>query len=124
MRETTDALGPASFLNSQGRLARVLPELAALLGENSGDGGIILAHEIRELDLAAMAGIAREKASRIIGEWKRRELVTRLSVRWSRGSVGGSDVVVPSSTNAPSPSGLSVFPCAGGGLNITPQWLL
>ena len=25
MRETTDALGAASFLNSQGRLARVLP---------------------------------------------------------------------------------------------------
>ena len=23
-----------------------------------------------------------------------------------------------------SPEGLSVFPCAGGGLNITPQWLL
>jgi len=60
MRETTDALGAASFLNSQGRLARVLLELAALLGENSGDGGIILAHEIRQRDLAAMAGIARE----------------------------------------------------------------
>jgi len=82
LRETTDALAAASFLNSQGRLARVLLDLAALLGEDSGNGGIVLAHEIRQRDLAAMAGIARENASRIMGEWKRRELVTRLSDRY------------------------------------------
>ena len=82
LRETTDALAAASFLNSQGRLARVLLDLAALLGEDSGAGRSFW-RRIRQRDLAAMAGIARENASRIMGEWKRRDLVTRLSNRYS-----------------------------------------
>jgi len=36
---------------------------------------IRIPHEIRQRDLAAMAGIARENGSRIMSDWKRRKLV-------------------------------------------------
>ena len=32
-----------------------------------------------QLDLAAMAGIARENVNRILADWKRRKLISRIS---------------------------------------------
>jgi CRP/FNR family transcriptional regulator len=82
LRETNDALAAASFLNSQGRMARALLGLVGLVGEDAGNGRILIAHEIRGRDLAAMAGIARENASRILSEWRGRRIVTRLANRY------------------------------------------
>ena len=36
----------------------------------------------RQSDLAAMAGIARENVSRILSDWKRRMIVTRLAQQY------------------------------------------
>jgi CRP/FNR family cyclic AMP-dependent transcriptional regulator len=82
LRETNDALAAASFLNSQGRLARALLELVGVVGEDVGNGRFLIAHEIRTRDLAAMAGIARENASRILSDWRRRKIVTRVADRY------------------------------------------
>jgi CRP/FNR family transcriptional regulator, cyclic AMP receptor protein len=77
LRQSNDALAAASFLNSNGRVARALLELAELLGEDAGDGRILIRQHIRQRDLAAMAGIARENVSRILSGWKRRKLVAQ-----------------------------------------------
>ena len=36
-------------------------------------------HKISQADLAAMVGAARENVSRVLNEWKRDELVSRVS---------------------------------------------
>src|SRR4051794_37880331 len=79
LRETNDALAAASFMNARARVARALLELAELLGEDAGEGRIVITHQIRHSVLAAMAGIARENVSRILSDWKRRMIVTQLS---------------------------------------------
>jgi CRP/FNR family transcriptional regulator, cyclic AMP receptor protein len=78
LRETTESFAAASFLGSHARVARALLELAALLGADAGEGRIVIAHDIHQSDLAAMAGIARENVNRILSDWKRRGVVTRL----------------------------------------------
>ena len=82
LRETNETLAAASFMNAQARVARALLELAQLLGEDAGEGRIIICHPIRQSDLAAMAGIARENVSQILSEWKRRMIVTRLAQQY------------------------------------------
>ena len=62
LRETDTVIAAGSFLPLKGRVASTLLELA--------DG---------QSDIAAMAGIARENVSRILNDWKRRKLVSRLS---------------------------------------------
>jgi CRP/FNR family transcriptional regulator, cyclic AMP receptor protein len=82
LRETNETLAAASFMNAQARVARALLELTQLLGEDAGEGRIIICHPIRQSDLAAMAGIARENVSRILSDWKRRMIVTRLAQQY------------------------------------------
>ena len=40
---------------------------------------VVIRQKIRQRDLAAMAGIARENVTRILNDWQRRKLVSRLS---------------------------------------------
>jgi CRP/FNR family transcriptional regulator, cyclic AMP receptor protein len=61
------------------RLARALLALTEYLGEDAGEGRILIRHKISQSDLAAMAGVARENVSRVLSDWKRRNLVTRSS---------------------------------------------
>jgi DNA-binding Xre family transcriptional regulator len=42
--------------------------------------------KVGQSDLAAMAGIARENLNRILNDWKRRKLVSRLPPRVHHGS--------------------------------------
>jgi CRP/FNR family cyclic AMP-dependent transcriptional regulator len=56
-------------------VARALLELAAFVGKPSGPQCVVLDEKISHADLAAMAGVARENASRVLGEWHRRNLV-------------------------------------------------
>ena len=48
-------------------------------GQDVGSGRIVIRQKIGQSDIAAMAGIARENVSRILNDWKRRKLVSRLS---------------------------------------------
>ena len=59
-----------------GRGARTLLELAEGFGQDVGSGR---SPEDWASDLAARAGIARANVSRILNEWKRNKLVSRLS---------------------------------------------
>jgi CRP/FNR family transcriptional regulator, cyclic AMP receptor protein len=77
LREMDQALLAATALSGKGRLARALLELAEHLGQPSGSGGVIFTHKISNNDLAAMAGMARENVSRVLGEWRERKLVSQ-----------------------------------------------
>ena len=73
-------VGPAdSFLTVKARLARALLELSEHLSEDAGAGRVLIPHKINQSDLAAMAGVAREYVSKVLSNWKRRDLVTHSS---------------------------------------------
>jgi len=77
LRETSEAVAADSFLPVKSRLARVLLELAKVLGEEEAPGRVVIRHKFSQNDLAAMAGVARENVSRALSDWRRRKLVTR-----------------------------------------------
>jgi CRP-like cAMP-binding protein len=79
LRETDATVAAGSFLPLRGRVACTLLELAQEFGHDVGAGRIVIRQKIGQSDLAAMAGIARENVSRILNDWKRRKLVSRLS---------------------------------------------
>jgi CRP/FNR family transcriptional regulator, cyclic AMP receptor protein len=79
LRETDATIAAGSFLPLKGRVASTLLELAENFGQDVGAGRIVIRQKIGQSDIAAMAGIARENVSRILNEWKRRKLVSRLS---------------------------------------------
>ena len=79
LRETDTVIAAGSFLPLRGRVACTLLELAQDFGQDVGSGRIVIRQKIGQSDLAAMAGIARENVSRILNDWKRRKLVSRLS---------------------------------------------
>ena len=75
LRQADEELAAATFLSVKARVARALLELAAFVGKPSGSQCIVLDEKISHADLAAMAGVARENASRVLSEWRRRNLV-------------------------------------------------
>jgi len=79
LRDTDSILAAESFLPLKGRVAVMLLELASHFGENVGGGRVVIRQKFGQSELAAMAGIARENINRILADWKRRKLVTRLS---------------------------------------------
>ena len=79
LRDIDDALTSSSFLSLRGRVARVLQNLAEGFGKDLGTGGILVHQKVSQSDIAAMAGIARENVSRILQDWLRQSVVTRIS---------------------------------------------
>jgi CRP/FNR family cyclic AMP-dependent transcriptional regulator len=79
LRDTNMVVAAASFLPLKGRVARALVDLATAFGEDVGAGRILIRQKISQSDVAAMAGIARENVSRILNEWIRTKLISRIS---------------------------------------------
>jgi len=79
LRDTDQIVAAGSFLPLRGRVARALIELAHAFGHNVGGPRIVIRQKVSQSDLAAMAGIARENVSRIMNDWMRKKVVTRLS---------------------------------------------
>jgi CRP/FNR family transcriptional regulator, cyclic AMP receptor protein len=77
LRETDAVIAAGSFLPPKGRLACILIELADDFGQDVGNGRTIIRQKIGQSDLAAMTGIARETAGRIINDWERRKMISR-----------------------------------------------
>jgi CRP-like cAMP-binding protein len=74
-----DKMAATSFPSLKGRIAQTLLELAEDFGQEVGPGRIVIRQKIRQTDLAAMAGVARETVTRILNDWQRHKLVSRLS---------------------------------------------
>lgn len=79
LRAIDDTLTAGSLLPLKGRTATALLGLADAFGKDVGGGRILISQKFTQSDLAGMAGIARENASRILQEWMQRKLVSRLS---------------------------------------------
>lgn len=79
LSKTDQLVAAASFLPLKGRVARALLDLAKAFGHELDDGRIVIRQKINQSDIAGIAGIARENVSRILNEWMRTKLVTRLS---------------------------------------------
>ena len=79
LRDTDQVLAAGSFLPLKGRVARALLDLSDAFGQPVGQGRILIRQKISQSDVAAMAGIARENVSRILNDWIRLKLISRLS---------------------------------------------
>ena len=79
LREADETIASLAFLTLKGRVARTLLELAENLGEENDSGAILIPRMFNQSDLAAMSGIARENVNRILADFERRELVTKLA---------------------------------------------
>jgi CRP/FNR family transcriptional regulator, cyclic AMP receptor protein len=79
LRGADGVVAAGSFLPLKGRVARALLELSEAFGHDVGGGRILIRQKISQSDVAAMAGIARENVSRILNDWIRLKLVSRLS---------------------------------------------
>jgi CRP-like cAMP-binding protein len=79
LRDTNNSLVATSFLSVKGRVARALLNLAEAFGHDVGQGRILVRQKVTQSDLAAMAGIARENVSRVLQDWMRRKVVSRLA---------------------------------------------
>src|SRR5215813_5427388 len=79
LRDTDQVVAAGTFLPVKGRVARAMLDLAGAFGNDVGAGRIVIRQKLSQSDVAAMAGIARENVSRILNEWMRSKLVTRLS---------------------------------------------
>jgi CRP/FNR family transcriptional regulator, cyclic AMP receptor protein len=79
LRDTDGVVAAGSFLPLKGRVARALLDLAEAFGQDVGQGRILIRQKVSQSEVAAMAGIARENVSRILNDWIRDKLVSRLS---------------------------------------------
>ena len=79
LESTSTTVAAGTFLPVKGRVARALLDLAKAFGNEVDGGRIVIRQKLSQSDVAAMAGIARENVSRILNEWMRLKLVTRLS---------------------------------------------
>ena len=79
LRNANAAVAAGSFLTLKGRVARALLDLSKAFGHDVGGGRVLVRQKITQSDLAAMAGIARENVSRILNDWKRQSVVSRLA---------------------------------------------
>ena len=70
LREETQAQTAQSFLNMEGRLAKVFSQLVQSFGEERDDGSILISHKITQNDLGSMARVARENVNRTLKDWK------------------------------------------------------
>jgi CRP-like cAMP-binding protein len=79
LRDTNNVVLAASFLSLKGRVAQAVLGLCDAFGQNVGPGRALIRQKVTQSDIAAMAGIARENVSRILNDWMRRKIITRLS---------------------------------------------
>jgi CRP-like cAMP-binding protein len=79
LRETDAVIAASSFLSLKGRVARTMLELAGHFGQEVAPGRVVIRQKIGQSDLAAMAGIARENVTRVLNDWQRNKVVSRLS---------------------------------------------
>ncbi len=77
LRNADEDAAAASFLNVPSRVARALLQIAEHLGEKSrtDPDRIVVRHDMRQSDIAALAGVARESVSRTVSDWRRRGLI-------------------------------------------------
>jgi len=79
LRETNTVVAASSFLSLKGRVARAMLALAQHFRQEVAPSRIVIRQKIGQNDLAAMAGIPRENLTRVLNDWQRHKILSRLS---------------------------------------------
>ena len=77
LRETNESVVAQGTVSVVGRIARAFVSLAQGLGEERSGGQILITNRITQTDIAGMAGVARENASRAINDLLRDGVLRR-----------------------------------------------
>lgn len=77
LRETNDSVVAQGTAPVVGRVARAFAALAEGLGEPQPGGTVLIASKLTQADIAGMAGVARENASRAINDLLRDGVLSR-----------------------------------------------
>lgn len=77
LRGTNDSVVAQGTVTVSGRVARAFVSLAEGVGEEQPGGRILLANKITQNDIAGMAGVARENASRAVNDLLRMGVIGR-----------------------------------------------
>ena len=77
LRGANDTVVAQGTVSVSGRVARTFASLADGLGDEQPDGRILLTYKITQNDIAGMAGVARENASRAINDLLREGVLSR-----------------------------------------------
>lgn len=77
LRQTNDSVVAQGTVTVAGRVARAFASLAQGMGEGRPNGAVLLPNKITQNDIAGMAGVARENASRAINDLLRDGILTR-----------------------------------------------
>lgn len=83
LRGTNNSVVAQGTVTVAGRVARAFASLAEGLGEDHDSGRIVLPHRITQTDIAGMAGVARENASRAINDLLREGVLGRVGGYYS-----------------------------------------
>lgn len=78
LRGSNDLVVAQGSVTVQGRVARAFASLAEGLGDVQADGRILLTQRVTQSDIAGMAGVARENASRAINDLLRGGVLGRV----------------------------------------------
>jgi len=72
LRRADEEAAAASFLPVRVRVARALHQMAELFGEEKDQTGlVVVTHDLRQTDIAGLAGVSRESVTRIIAAFKK-----------------------------------------------------
>lgn len=82
LRETNESMVAQGTVPVVGRVARAFASLAQGLGEERPGGRILITNKITQTDIAGMAGVARENASRAINDLLRDGILAREGNRY------------------------------------------
>ena len=79
LRTSNDAFAAHQLLPLNGRLARVLLRLAEGFGQVLDGGRVLIRQNFTQSELAMMTGSARENVSRQLNDWRRAEVLSKIS---------------------------------------------
>lgn len=77
LRKSDEDAAAASFLSVRARVVRALHQMAWKLGEKDPSSGmLVVEHDLRQTDIAALAGVSRESVTRVLASLKKMGVVT------------------------------------------------
>ena len=78
LRRSDEEAAAASFLPVRVRVARALHQMMELFGEgDERNGKVMVTHDLRQTDIAGLAGVSRESVTRIIASLKREGILNQ-----------------------------------------------
>ena len=78
LRVTNESLAARDFLALPGQLAQAMLRLADGFGREMVSGAVRIEYKLTQSELGAMIGASRENVSRVLNQWKRAGLVSRV----------------------------------------------